>query len=128
MVEKGPGMISDKVRTALKMAACDLNLKKWDQMHIVSDVCDGIIKTSWDTHTVGGRSGVLFCAQIGGEDTDGYKVNFLLGTDDLERGTAVLREMEEKGEEVWGTPKGNFDCPALYRFYDLHRTDRRRMN
>ena len=124
MVEKGPGMISDDVRAALKMAACDLHRKKWDRMHIVSDVCDGIIETAWDTHMVGSRSGVLFRTQIGSEAGE-YHVNFLLNTEDLERGAEVLREMEERGEQVWGTSPAPFPCPALYRFYDLHRTSRR---
>jgi hypothetical protein len=124
MVEKGPGMISDDVRAALKMAACDLHLKKWDRMHIVSDTCDGIIETAWDTHLVGTRSGVLFRTQIGSEDGE-YMVNFLLSTDDLERGAEVLREMEERGESVWGRAPTPFPCPALYRFHDLHRTGRR---
>ena len=124
MVEKGPGMIADKVCAALKMAACDLHLKKWDRMHIVSDVCDGIIETAWDTHSVGARSGVLFRTQIGSETGD-YMVNFLLNTNDLERGAEVLREMEERGEEVWGIAASPFPCEALYRFYDLHRTARR---
>ncbi len=124
MVQKGPGMITDDIRAALKMAACDLHLKKWDRMHIVSDICDGIIETSWDTHTVGTRSGVLFRTQIG-SDKGEYMVNFLLNTDDLERGAEVLREMEEKGEAVWGKSAAPFPCPALYRFYDLHRTAHR---
>lgn len=124
MVEKGPGMITDEVRSALKMAACDLHFKKWERMHIVSDVCDGIIETAWETHTVGTRSGVLFRTQIGSEQGE-YMVNFLLNTDDLERGAEVLREMEEQGEKPWGTSAGRFPCPALYRFHDLHRTSRR---
>jgi len=124
MVEKGPGMITDQVRAALKMAACDLHLKKWDRMHIVSDVCDGIIETAWDTHVVGTRSGVLFRTQIGSEQGE-YMVNFLLHEDDLNRGAEVLREMEERGEQVWGTASERFPCPALYRFNDLHRTGRR---
>lgn len=124
MVEKGPGMITDEVRAALKMAACDLHLKKWERMHIVSDVCNGIIETAWDTHLVGTRSGVLFRTQIDSETGD-YRVNFLLSTDDLERGAEVLREMEEKGQGVWGTSPEPFPCPALYQFYDLNRTSRR---
>lgn len=124
MVEKGPGMITDQVRAVLKMAARDLHLKKWDRMHIVSDVCDGIIETTWESHVVGTRSGVLFRTQIGSEQGD-YMVNFLLNTDDLNRGVEVLREMEERGLEAWGTASERFPCPELYRFYDLHRTSRR---
>ena len=124
MVQNGPRMIEDEVRAALKMAACDLHLKKWERMHIVSDVCDGIIETAWDTHVVGSRSGVLFRTQIG-SGTGEYMVNFLLGTDDLERGAEVLREMEERGEAGWRTGEGVLPCPALYRFHDLHRAGRR---
>lgn len=43
MVEKGPGTIDDDVRSDLKLAACDLNMRKHDRMNIVSDVCDGVL-------------------------------------------------------------------------------------
>ena len=125
MVEDGPGMLDDDVRAALKMAACDLSLKKWDQMHIVNDVCDGLIKTAWDSHVVGARSGILFRAQVATEAGD-YRVNFLLSEDDLKRGADIIREFEERGAGVWGKSGSPFPCPALYEFYDL--TDRRKLN
>src|SRR3989338_10824593 len=111
MVEKGPGMIPDEVRAALKMAACDLHLKRWDKMHIVSDVCEGIIETAWETQTVGTRSGVLFRTQLGCEAGE-YLVNFLLSVDDLTRGAEIIRETEERGVGVWGRSEERFPCPA----------------
>lgn len=124
MVEKGPGMISDDVRAALKMAACDLSLKKWERMHIVNDVCNGIIQTAWDTHIVGTRSGVLFRAQIESETGD-YKINFLLSTADLERGAEIIREMHEKEGTPWSETSSPFPCSELYQFYDLSERSRR---
>lgn len=118
MVEKGPGTIDDSVRSALKLAACDLNLQKYDRMKIVSDVCDGIIETEWNTYTVGTRSGVLFRAEIDAP-AGSYKVNFLLHTADLERGAAILRDMEERGIGEWVRNEGKIPCDALYHFHDL---------
>ena len=125
MVENGPGMISDRVRTALKLAACDLHLKKWDQMHIVSDIVEGVIKTEWKTHLVGVRPGVLFRAQIDCEDGTDYKINFLLNEDDLEHGAKVLREMEERAGGDWQTSSTRFPVPELYQSYDLRGPSRR---
>jgi hypothetical protein len=124
MVKDGPGVIPDQVCAALKMAACELNLKRWDSMPIVSVICDGIIETKWNTHSIGSRSGVLFRTEI--ESSIGmYKINFLLGIADLERGTEVLREMEEEEDGVWITNAGKLPCTELYRFHDLHKTARR---
>lgn len=124
MVEKGPSMLNDDVRAALKMAACDLHLKRWERMHIVNDVCDGIIQTNWTTHVVGARSGVLFRAHID-SGTGEYKVNFLLGTTDLERGAELIRQREERGEGVWKSSEGRIPCDALYEFYDLAQSSGR---
>jgi len=124
-VEKGPGLISDEIRTVLKIAACNLNLKRQDRMQITHDICDGILQTGWDTHVVGGRSGVLFRAQIGCDTAEGYRVNFLLSEEDLKRGADVLREMEERGSPVWGLSEGRISCDALYIFYDLTRVHQR---
>lgn len=120
MVEKGPGMLDDDVRTALKKAACHLQYKRWDRMHIESDVCGGLIETAWKTHVVGSRPGVLFRAQIEGEEED-YFVNFLLSVDDLERGAHVLREEEREGN-VWADSSTSFPCEDLYRFENLRKS------
>jgi hypothetical protein len=122
MVEKGPGMIDDEVRSVLKMAACHLHLKRWDRMNITSDVCEGIITTKWNTYAVGSRSGVLFRSQVKDESGKDYFVNFLLNEDDLRRGAEVIREMEERGDGDWVTGDGRIPVEELYRFYDLHRT------
>jgi hypothetical protein len=39
MVKKGPGTISDDVRNALKAGACQLALKKTEQMYISAEAC-----------------------------------------------------------------------------------------
>ena len=127
MVQKGPGIIDDDVRAALKMAACDLYLNKWDRMNIVNDVCNGVIETKWDTHSVGARSGVLFRTQIDSE-TGNYMVNFLFSTKDLERGADILREMKEQEGSGLAVASGRFPCEALYQFYDLSRPANRRLN
>jgi len=124
MVQNGPGIIDDNVRSALKMAACDLHLKGCDQMHIISDVCDGIIKTDWETHIIGMRSGVLFRSQIEGPNGE-YMVNFLLNSDDLRRGANILREMIDRGELIWVKHPEPIPCPALYNFVDLREASRR---
>lgn len=118
-------MISDDVRNALKVAACDLYLKGWDTMHIESDIISGIIETQWDTHSVGGRSGVLFRAQVDCEDGTDYKVNFLFHTDDLKRGSEIIREMHEREDGEWKESPTRIPCDALYRFYDLRGPSRR---
>jgi hypothetical protein len=124
MVENGPGILQEDVRAALKLAACNLSLNKWDRMHIASDACSGIIETAWNPYPVGTRSGILFRAQIDSGQGE-YKVNFLLNTKDLERGAAFLREMEERGQYGWGEVPGRVPCDALYQFYDLRQTTRR---
>jgi hypothetical protein len=123
MVKDGPGMLSDDVRTALKMAACELYRCQWERMHIDSDACEGLIETTWSTHSIGTLSGVLFRTEIVAENGS-YKVNFLLNSDDLERGADVLREMIENGEYGWQSADETFACPELYRFYDLHQPGR----
>lgn len=124
-VERGPGMISDEVRNALKAAACDLHLKKWNEVRIENALISGVIKTEWDTHMVGGRSGVLFRAQIDCEDGTDYKINFLLHEDDLERGAEIIRQMEEREGGDWHSTPVQFPIPALYEFHDLRGPSRR---
>jgi hypothetical protein len=120
MVEKGPGLIEDDVRAALKMEACRLSLEKIDRRKMSNSVCDGIIQTEWTTHVVGGRAGVLFRAQIT-EETGDYQINFLLNEDDLKRGTDFLRQMKEEEGRRWGEASERFPDPDLYVFYDLRR-------
>jgi len=118
LVHKGPGMISDAVCASLKMAACKLHLDRKDRMDIFTNVCEGVIETTWDTRVVGARSGVLFRAQIG-SDAGEYHVNFLLSTEDLDRGVGLLRDIE--AGEAWGEGEGRVPVPDLYKFYDLRR-------
>ncbi|OGG88759.1 hypothetical protein A2592_02715 [Candidatus Kaiserbacteria bacterium RIFOXYD1_FULL_42_15] len=120
MVEKGPGIIDDYTRATLKAAACNLHLQRIDRMVITSVVCGGIIQTNWDSHNVGGRSGILFSCQVERDEGD-FFVNFLLNTSDLEAGAEIIREMEEKGFERWDTSQERFPVPELYKFRDLRR-------
>ena len=125
MVEKGPGILDDKVRLALKVAACDLRRRQHDRSLLSTSVCDGVIKTEWKSFAVGSRSGILFNAQITGERGD-YLVNFLLGEDDLDRGAELLREKFEEGGVYIDAPQ-RFPVDELYKFENLHvRTSRAR--
>jgi hypothetical protein len=124
-VENGPGLLSDIVRNSLKVAACDLHLKKWGEMRIESDVISGVIKTEWNTHSVGGQSGVLFRAQIDCEDGTDYKVNFLFNEDDLKQGAEIIRQVAESEGSNWEDSPTRFPVPELYQFYDLRGPSRR---
>jgi len=117
-------MISDMVRNTLKGAACDLYLKKWDEMRIENDVISGIIKTEWTTHTVGTQSGILFRAQIDCEDGIDYKVNFLFHERDLERGANVIQQMAEQTDGVWVDSPIPIPCAELYKFENLRGPSR----
>jgi hypothetical protein len=120
MVEKGPGIITDDIRASLKLAACDLALRKCDRLPIDTEACDGIIQTEWKTYSVGSTSGVLFRAQVT-EETGDYFVNFLLNEDDLKRGADLIREMREGPGRSWGKSPTRFPVPELYEFYDLRK-------
>lgn len=121
MVQRGPGMISDEVRSALTVAACRLQLNRHDASRISSDVCDGYIETAWDTHLVGTRSGVLFKTQLDCDEGT-YEVNFLLSEDDLASGAAELERISLAGEGEWVQGDGKIPVPALYDFLDLPST------
>jgi hypothetical protein len=121
-VDKGPGMIEDSVKDALKMSACLLQVKRVDRMRISTSVCTGVIETEWKTYVVGGRSGVLFSAQVD-SDKGEYQVNFLLNEDDLQRGGEVIKEMEEgRGKLRYATRMGKLPVDELYKFHDLRRS------
>lgn len=116
VVEKGPGVISTGVRSTLKMFACALHRTRQDKMLITSDFCSGHIETTWATHLIGTKGGVLFRAQLDDERGDFYQVNFLYSTDDLEKGANKFREMDE--EEVWVQSAGRLPLDLLYEFPD----------
>lgn len=121
MVEKGPGIVSDEIRNALKIAACRLRLDKVTAARIVSNVCSGYIETDNSYHMVGTRGGILFKTQVSGDGGD-YKVNFLLGEDDLDRGAAFLEELEEDDNSIWIREPGEIPIPELQRFLNLGST------
>jgi len=122
MVEKGPGIITDAVRNFLKVAACDLHLKQWDRMPIANDICEGIIQTDWQTYCIGSRAGILFRSQISSEGAEDYSVNFLLSTEDLENGAALIQEIYESEGGEWRTTTRRFPIKELYEFHDLRRS------
>jgi hypothetical protein len=120
MVDKGPGTISDKIRNTLKASACNLHLQNADRMNISNDICRGVIETSWDSHLIGTRAGILFRATVEADNGD-YHVNFLLSHQDLESGADVIRDLEESGAGSWGRSFERFPVPALYQFEDLRK-------
>jgi len=128
MVQDGPGILPDDVRTALKLSACELSWKKRDCRHIVSDVCEGFIETKWETRIVGVRSGILFHSQITIGNGSNCRVNFLLSVDDLARGEKILREMEESGAYNWSMNEERFPIEDLYRFDNLQACGSTRLN
>ncbi len=118
MVDKGPGMLDDRVKLSLKVAACELYLDGFDQKLISSDVCTGLIQTTWQTHMLGTRAGILFKSQIDNEAGE-YFVNFLLSSVDLKTGSELLRKlMEEPLYMARGC--GTVPIKELYRFEDLN--------
>lgn len=126
LVENGTGVIDNRVRNALKCAACELYLRKWEKMHILNDVIDGIITTVWSTHLVGTRSGVLFRTEFDSEGTQNYKVNFLMSEEDLGRGADLLKQFEET-PGGWESTPVRVPVEALYQFNDL-RPSRKQYN
>lgn len=124
LVQNGPGMLPDNVCTALKVAACDLHLKKWDEIRLVNDIVEGILKTEWKTYVVGTRSGVLFRAHIDCENGTDYMVNFLLNERDLKKGAETLKQMEESAGGEWRESSTRFPIDELYQFYNLRGPSR----
>ena len=124
LVNKGPGLLPEKVSLVLKIAACDLHRQKWDTMRLSNDIAIGIISTEWNTYSVGGRSGVLFRAHVDCESGTDYQVNFLLSERDLEHGAKILQEREERGEIGWQESRTPFPIPELYQFKDLRGPSR----
>ena len=122
MVQNGPGFIPDSIRTTLKAAACGLKLEGKDTSFIENDACSGIITTAWRTHLVGSISGVLFRSQFDFERASDCKVNFLLSIKDLDRGVALIREMEEREPGIWTNSSGKIPVDDLYKFYNLRAT------
>lgn len=123
MVEDGPGILPDDVRRALKMAACNLHLNKRDTMHFSSDVCNGIVESSWDTYSVGARAGILFRAQIE-SDVGGYRINFLLNTDCLDQGRDFLKRLDQSPSGTWVPQSGHLPIEEMYRFENLAPSSR----
>ena len=130
MVQDGPGMLSDDVRTALKIAACELHLKRAERMRIKSHVCEGFIETEWKTKVIGARSGVLFRCQI---DSGGgnYRVNFLFSEKDLRRGADIIREIDEEGDMPWRmseTSRESHPVKELFDFCDIQAGGSTKLN
>jgi hypothetical protein len=126
MVQNGPGVISDKVRTALKVAACELKERELGEIRVSTSVLQGVIKTDWKSYMVGARSGVLFKAHIDHEDGSDYLINFLLNQRDLENGAGIIRQMEEEGGFSWKRILGGqVPVPEFYQFENLAGVSRK---
>ncbi len=119
MVDKGPGILDEQVKLSLKVAACELHLEGFDQKLISNDVCTGLIKTSWTSHMLGTRAGILFKAQIDSE-TGEYLVNFLLSSEDLKTGGELIRKLRED-ELYFARGRGTVPVEELYHFEDLYQ-------
>ena len=102
MVDKGPGMLDDRIKLSLKVAACELHLDGFDQKFIHTDVCTGLIHTTWQTHMLGTRAGILFKSQIDSEAGE-YFVNFLLSSIDLKTGSELIRKLIERTSRSRGS-------------------------
>lgn len=122
MVQKGPGIIPEDICNHLQFAACDLQLRRADRMKIVGDgPCNGIIETDWQSHLIGTRGGILFRAQVDGEEGE-YFINFLLSEDDLKHGAKMIMDRCKEKNIDWETTPGKFPLSELYDFRDLKRT------
>ncbi len=119
-VVKGPGVLDRTIIATLKVAAAKLHEARIDRSPITSDCCTGVIQTNWDSHLVGGRSGILFRSQID-EESGSYFVNFLLSRDDLERGAEIIRDMEARSLGTYQTLSERIPVPDLYKFHDLRK-------
>lgn len=119
MVKNGPGMLRDEVRDELKLFACRMQQGYVSEMRMRGKYCSGIMKTDWDSFSVGTRAGILFQAQF---DWDGgeCQVNFLLSEDDLQAGARLIEEAIERGTDgTWESLDGIIPVPELYKFRDL---------
>jgi len=125
MVQKGPGVLSDSVRSALKLVACKLSQKKLDEMRFQNSIICGIIKTEWKSHMVGTRAGILFKSHIDCEDGEDYQVNFLMSTTDLENGSEAIRQIEEGNDGWWERLSDRIPIQELYQFENLAGLSRR---
>jgi hypothetical protein len=129
MVQKGPGMLDDEIRLALKKAACCLSLASMDAMRIRETGCEGHIETEWRSYTVGGRSGILFrCAIETGARGGEFRVNFLLNRSDLERGREILERYEAGESDSWERGTAAIPLPQLYDFSDLNNRQSTRLH
>jgi hypothetical protein len=124
MVEKGPGIISDDVRAELTIVACAMSKGRVERQKVNGNYCGGVMTSEWSSHSIGGRSGILFRAQLDGHDGEDYKVNFLLSEDDLKRGVKKLEKRlkeNDLGKGNWISGEGKIPIPELYDFYDLRK-------
>jgi hypothetical protein len=128
LVEKGPALVDDAVRNALKRTACEMQLHRVDRLIVKNDIIDGVVTTTWSTHLIGTRSGVLFKSHLDSSTGSDYKVNFMLSVEDLERGAEIIKEYEEGARKNWSKVSGTLNIPDLYQFEDLRTVRRNMMN
>ena len=100
MVKDGPGLIDERVRTALEITAYKMHLDGWEATRFKVDTCEGYIENSGKTQSIAAITGLLYKAQV--ESDEGvYRINFLINARDLERGAERLKEIE-RGETGFG--------------------------
>lgn len=122
MVKKMKGPVPGVVRDALVVAACQMALDQDEQTLVETDEVSGLVKTTWKSYVVGGRSGILFRAQFDHEGQQDCLVNFLLGRKDLERGKETIAAYRESQGEGWNSSPGKIPIDDLYTFYNLRST------
>lgn len=99
-IDKGPGVLPDELRSALKIAACEMYDERKPLLRFKHALGAGEIDTEWLHRMVGNRGGILFCARIDAEEGE-YHVQFLVNLDDLKRGAKRLKKVIEKHGETW---------------------------
>ncbi len=99
-IDKGPGVLPDELRTALKIAACEMYDDRKPLLRFDHTLGAGEIDTEWLHRMVGNRGGILFRARIETDDGE-YQVQFLVNSDDLKRGAKRLKKVIERHGETW---------------------------
>lgn len=123
-VDDGPGILPDEVRTALKLAACEMHDDKLALLRFKHALCQGEIDTEWEHRMVGGRGGILFHARIDADDGE-YKVHFLVSNADLKRGAKRLKKVVERHGDNWKYLPADVFGDIVHEFDDLRQQPRR---
>lgn len=120
MIGNVPEVIPERVRTALMVGACDLHSKQWSHMYLMNDDVGGLIKTEGAVRKVGTAYGLLFHAEVEGQDGTLCKINFLLNAHEMHRRAMSPGEIVGCAESTEETSI-LAEVPELYEFYDIWR-------